>query len=128
LKVYVKSDKTISVDDRVVAFVEGEADHALGRYKRRLTRLDVHLSDENSHKAGGKDKRCVMEARPAGHSPLVVKTAAATVRSAVHDSLTKLESALEKSLARSGKGSEARKSTIRKAPLTLTAGQGAGNA
>jgi hypothetical protein len=122
VQIQVKSDKNIKVDDRVVAFVQAEADHALGRYGRRLTRVEFHLSDVNSHKSGTLDKHCVVEARPAGHQPVVVKTAATTVRSAVHASLAKLQSALEKSIGRleespkhaAAGGAEAPKRTARK--------------
>jgi hypothetical protein len=104
VRIQINSDKNIRVDERVISFVTGKADQVLGRYEDKLTRVDFHLSDANSHKSGALDKRCVVEARPAGHQPVVVKVAAANVRSAVTGSLAKLRSALEKYFGRSASG------------------------
>jgi hypothetical protein len=104
LRIQVNSDKNISVDDRVISFVRDKADRALGRYEGRLMHVDFHLSDANSHKPGALDKRCVVEARPSGHQPVVVKVAARNVRSAVTGALGKMQSALEKFFGRSASG------------------------
>lgn len=106
MKIQVNSDKNIKVDDRVVSFVRQKADHALKRFARKLTRVEFHLSDVNSHKFGPQDKRCMIEARPAGRRPLGVTTTAGTIRSAVHGSLSKLQNALEKYFGRLGQGAK----------------------
>ena len=100
MKVQVNSDKNIMVDTRVIAFVREKADRALARFKRKLTRVEFHLSDVNSHKFGTHDKRCKIEARPASGRPLAVTMAAGTVRSAIQGSLAKMQSALEKHFGR----------------------------
>jgi len=100
LKIQVNSDKNIKVDDRVSSFVRREANHALERFKSKLTRVEFYLSDVNSHKFAALDKRCKVEARPAGRKPLGVTMTAGTVRSAVQGSLTKLQNALEKHFGR----------------------------
>ncbi len=94
MRIQVNSDKNIAVDTRIVHFVEGEANRALKRFAGKLTRVEFHLSDVNAHKFGTHDKRCLAEARPAGHRPLAVSDAAATVEAAVGGVLTKLRSAL----------------------------------
>jgi hypothetical protein len=104
LKIQVNSDKNIRVDTRVISFVRDEADQALKGFKSKLTRVEFHLSDVNSHKFGPQDKRCMIEARPAGRRPLGVSATAGTIRSAVHGSLSKLQSALEKYFGRLGHG------------------------
>ena len=38
----------------------------------RVTRVEVHLHDDNAHKTGGNDCRCNLEARIAGHQPIAV--------------------------------------------------------
>jgi hypothetical protein len=106
LRIQVNSDKNIQVDARVVSFVRGKADRALARYEGKLTRVEFHLSDVNSHKPGPHDKECVIEARPAGRKPMVVRVAAANVRAAITGSLTKMQSALEKYFGRSAKIAE----------------------
>jgi hypothetical protein len=117
MKIQVNSDKNIAVDTRVVGFVSGELNRSLRRFKDKLTRVEVHLSDVNSHKFGKQDKRCMIEARPARHRPLAVTARAATVRSAVKDSLSKLRSALETFFDRA----TSRRTSARRAPAARKA-------
>jgi hypothetical protein len=100
MQIQVNSDKNIEVDSQFGAFVRGEAGRALGRFKDRLTRVEFYLSDVNGPRFGTQDKRCLLEARPARHRPLVVRATAATVDSAVRISLSKLRNALETLFAR----------------------------
>jgi hypothetical protein len=100
MRIQVNSDKNIVVDSRLALFVRGEADRALERFKDKLTRVEFHLSDVNGPKFATHDKRCLVEARPARHRPLAVRATAATVRSAVRLSLTRLRNALETSFGR----------------------------
>lgn len=45
----------------------------LSRFADRITRVEVHLNDENSaSKSGGNDKRCQIEVRIAGMRPISV--------------------------------------------------------
>ena len=95
MRTQINSDKNINVDARVIHFVEGKVDRVLSRFAGKLTRIEVHLSDVNSHKFGTNDKRCVVEARPARHRPLSATNRAPTVRQAVTGALDKMRSALE---------------------------------
>jgi hypothetical protein len=72
-----------------------DVNRALGRFKDKLTRLEIHLSDVNGPKFGKQDTLCLIEARPASHRPLAVSMKAATVEAAVRGSLSKLRRALE---------------------------------
>jgi ribosome-associated translation inhibitor RaiA len=45
---------------------------ALRHYSEQVTRVEVHLNDINADK-GGLDKRCLVEVRIAGQSPLVAE-------------------------------------------------------
>ena len=67
----------------------------LGRFSDHITRLEVHLSDENGHKDGQNDIRCVIEARMEGRQPLAVTNEANTDSLAVKGASEKLKSALE---------------------------------
>jgi ribosome-associated translation inhibitor RaiA len=73
----------------------------LGRFEDRITRVEVHLSDENSRsKSHGDDMRCVMEARLAGLAPITVTEQAATVEQAVGGAADKLEKSIDRTLER----------------------------
>jgi len=106
MRTQINSDKNINVDTRVIHFVEDEAHRALSRFASKLTRIEVHLSDVNSHKFGTNDKRCVIEARPARHRPLSAINRAPTVRQAVRGALDKMSSALESFFGRLRKRGE----------------------
>lgn len=95
MRILVNSDKNIVVDTQFARFVRGEANRILSRFKDKLTRLEFHLSDVNSQKFGTHDKRCFVEARPAGHKPVTVTAAAATIDSAVRGALPKMRRALQ---------------------------------
>jgi hypothetical protein len=60
-----------------------------------LTRMEVHLSDENAAKGGADDKKCVLEARPAGQQPVAVTHHAASLDEAYLGALEKLSRLLE---------------------------------
>lgn len=95
VRIQINSDKNIAVDTRVMQFVRGEVNGSLRRFASKLTRVEVHLSDVNSHKFAINDKRCLIEARPARHRPVIATNRARTVRLAVGGALTKLQSGLE---------------------------------
>lgn len=72
----------------------------LGHLAEHVTRVEVHLSDENSAK-GGHDKRCLMEARLERHHPIAVSDDAETSHQAIAGAAEKLKQALGHLIARS---------------------------
>jgi len=66
MQIQVNTDNHIKGRADVVRLVHSCVEGAVGRFADRITRVEVHLSDTNSHKSGGADKRCVLEARLAG--------------------------------------------------------------
>jgi ribosome-associated translation inhibitor RaiA len=71
-------------------------------FAAQITRVEVHLSDENSDKGGDNDKRCLLEARLAGLRPVVVSHRAATLQQAIDGAAEKLERSIESTLGRLG--------------------------
>ena len=121
MKVQVNSDKNISVDARVMQFVRGQVNRTLGRFKGKLTRVEVHLSDVNSHKFGKHDKRCAVEARAVGRRPVAATMAAPRVDAAVRGSLSKLQRVLDTSFARTIRTSDGATRTRRRPTALATA-------
>ena len=71
MQIQVNTDHNIHGHEALAADVTGIVTSALGRLSNHITRIEVHLSDENSNKKHGKDEiRCVMEARLESHRPL----------------------------------------------------------
>ena len=92
---HVFSDKHIDSDKRTQDWVTATVEVTLEHHLEDLTRVEVHLSDENGGKSGPKDKRCKMEARPKGHQPILVSHDADSLTQAVEGAAEKLEHALE---------------------------------
>ena len=73
---------------------------SLGRYEARLTRIEIHINDLNSHKSGPGDKRCQIEARPAGLPPVSASAEGPTVDAATRAAAQKLERLLNSTFGR----------------------------
>jgi predicted RNase H-like nuclease len=101
MKIQVDTDRTVEGSDALVSMVESEVQSALGRHEDRLTRVEVHLGDESGEKGGrGADKRCLLEARPAGMQPVVVTAFADTLEQACRDATRKMQSLLASTFGR----------------------------
>ncbi len=95
MKIQINSDHNIVVDAPLSAVLESSVADTLKHLEDRITRIEVHLSDVNGNKGGNDDKRCMMEARPAGQQPVAVTDEAATVEEAVHGAANKLKRLLD---------------------------------
>lgn len=82
-------------------WADAELRQQLKRYGDELVRIEVHLSDENGERVSAADKRCVMEARLAGHGPVVATHDGANPDEAFRGALDKLKRQLEHKFARS---------------------------
>jgi len=94
------TDHTITSRDSLTAEVEASVRSSLSHYHGRISRVEVHLSDENGGKGGGNDIRCVMEARPDGHQPIAVTHKADELVEAVNGAAAKLKAALDHTFGR----------------------------
>jgi len=95
MQIQVNSDNHIQSSIRLEEWVRTTIESTLERYEENLTRVEVHLRDENGDKPGPHDMRCQLEARPKGHQPVSVAHKADTLEQAIDGAATKLEHALE---------------------------------
>ncbi len=72
----------------------------LKRFNKYISRLEVHLSDENSGKSGPNDKRCLIEARMEGRQPVAVTGQAESYIEATALATGKIKAALDKIIGR----------------------------
>jgi len=71
--IQVNTGRQIGGSAELIAYVQEVVESKFQRYAERITRVEVHLNDENTAiKAGGNDKRCQMEVRFAGLQPISV--------------------------------------------------------
>lgn len=102
MQVQVNTDVNIeghaALDAQVAAVVES----VLERLRERITRVEVHLSDQNAGKPGPQDKRCVVEARLEGRQPIAATDVAPTVDQAVRGATGKLMRLIDSQLGKLG--------------------------
>lgn len=101
MQIQVNTDHNIhggeDLTRRVQQMIEGSVSHL----SERITRIEAHLSDENSsNKHGANDKRCMLEARLAGLDPIAVTHMAESMQLAIDGATEKLERALENKLGK----------------------------
>lgn len=100
MQVQVNATNGIENKETLERWADAELKGTLARFAHEVTRVEVHLSDENADNAGGGDKRCVMEARLANHQPLAVTHHAPTQDEAFRGAAAKLKRLLEHTLER----------------------------
>lgn len=104
MKIQINTDKNISGDETLAQSVEDVLRFDLGRFSEQITRVEVHLSDENSAaKSGMTDMRCLLEVRLAGEQPIAISEQAQTVEGAVTVATKKMVNLLETELGKRGK-------------------------
>lgn len=89
------TDNHIEGKERVENYYTDYLTNALKRFEEKITRIEVHLGDENSDKFSTDDKRCMIEARVAGVNPLAVTHHADTIEKAISGATDKIKKVLE---------------------------------
>ncbi|MDD2309825.1 MAG: HPF/RaiA family ribosome-associated protein [Desulfuromonadaceae bacterium] len=103
MQIHINTDHNIDGREALAVHISGEIEHALSRFNEQITRVEVHLSDENSDKKGGKyGLKCIMEARLEGRQPLAVTHQATTLEQAFSGAADKLSRLIESTIGRSG--------------------------
>jgi ribosome-associated translation inhibitor RaiA len=94
MHVEVSHDNHVRIDSDIADRLAAQVESALDRYGDRITRVEMHLGDTNANKGGDNDKRCMIEARLAGLSPIAVTHEAGDLQLAFEAALDKLERAV----------------------------------
>ncbi|MFT6826985.1 MAG: ribosome-associated translation inhibitor RaiA [Roseivirga sp.] len=94
------TDKTISGDERHQDYFTNQIARELDRYESHISRIEVHISDENGKMEGRKDIRCLLEARIEGMQPIAVSDQSDDIEQAVSGAIHKIKSALDTILGR----------------------------
>ena len=100
MQIQINTDHNIQNDEALAAWITGVVESALAHSSDHITRVEVHVSDENGRKSGQHDKRCMMEARLEGRSPIAVTDNAATLDRAVNGAVGKLGRMIESAAGR----------------------------
>jgi ribosome-associated translation inhibitor RaiA len=101
MHIQVNTDNHIRGSKKLTDQVEDVIEDVLGRFADRITRVEVHLTDENSSaKTADDDIKCVIEARVAGLKPIVAHDQSGALEEALVGAAEKLARALDRALGR----------------------------
>src|SRR5665811_753997 len=98
--IQLNTDKNLAGTEKLSAYVNSFISEELSRFSHQITRVEVHLSDENGPKEGLNDKRCTIEARLEGMKPIAVTNHANTHEEAVEGAVNKLKTSLDSVIGR----------------------------
>ncbi|MET7030645.1 HPF/RaiA family ribosome-associated protein [Sediminicola luteus] len=94
MTIQINTDNTISGEKRNEEYFSSLIAEALQRFDSHITRIEVHLKDENGKKDGFNDISCLIEARIEGKQPIAVSNQADSVDQAVIGAIDKIKSAV----------------------------------
>lgn len=95
MKIQFNTDKNIQGTEKLEKFVSERINHALKHFNDKITRIEVHLSDQNADKSGSDDIQCKIEARVEGIQPLMVVSKGSTNEKALSSAVDKMKSTLD---------------------------------
>lgn len=120
IKVQMNTSNDIENKDALERWASDYLNEHLQRFAQDLTSIEVQMTDENhAAKGGGIDKRCMMEARVNGRSPVAVTNYAPNQDLAFRGAADKLAKALEHEFGRLDRREHRLRDTIRRDPGVL---------
>ena len=96
MKIQVNTDNNTPGSESLNTFINSVLQAELDHFADQITRLEVHLSDENGGKTSDNDKRCMIEARIEHRKPVAVTAFANTYEGSINDAADKIKSALDR--------------------------------
>jgi len=96
--IQVNTDRNIDGNVQLEGYVKETLQSKLERFSEKITRVEVHLSDQNGDKPGQDDNQCILEVRLEGMRPLIVVEKAADINSAIVGASNKMKSVLDTQL------------------------------
>ena len=100
MQININTDKTIERHQGLDDHVESVVNAAVARFGEQITRVEVHLSDDNSQKLADGGNRCLLEARVTGYQPIAVSDHSVDLHQAISGASDKLKRAIDSALGR----------------------------
>lgn len=94
MKIQFNTDKNIEGTEMLETFVSEKINGALKHFVDRITRIEVHLSDNNAGKGGTDDIQCKIEARVEGIQPVMVVSKSGSTEKALDEAVDKMKATL----------------------------------
>jgi ribosomal subunit interface protein len=95
MNIQINTGHNIQGNEALIAKFSSTIKSALIRMSDHITKVEVHLKDEDGNKKGKNDKRCMIEAHLEGRQPIVVTEHANDLNQALDGAIDKLKSMIE---------------------------------
>jgi len=95
MTIQFNTDKNINGNEEFTAPYVAQIENEFSRYSHQITRIEVHLSDQDGNKKGLNSMHCMIEARLEGRQPIAVTNQADTHDQAVDGAIQKLATSLD---------------------------------
>jgi ribosome-associated translation inhibitor RaiA len=100
MTIQINTDKTLTGEKRSSDFFISQITEALQRVESHITRIEVHLKDENGKKDGFNNISCLIEARLEGKQPIAITNQADTINLALTGAIDKIKNSIESILGK----------------------------
>jgi ribosome-associated translation inhibitor RaiA len=104
MQVQIHTDNHIEGTEAMAQWASSTIKTTLARFSGQITRVEVHLSDENAGKKNTAESiQCTMEARVEGHQPLALKHHGANLNQAIEGAAEKMSRLIDSTLGRTAR-------------------------
>jgi ribosome-associated translation inhibitor RaiA len=100
MQIQINTDNNVEGREERAAEISDVVSLVLMRFSDHITRVEVHIADENGPKGGDNDIRCTLEARLEGRQPIAVTHHANEVLVAVNGAAHNLVTVIDRTLGR----------------------------
>jgi len=94
MKIQLNTDKNIQGTETLETIVSKKINHELKHFADKISRIEIHLSDQNALKGGPDDIQCKIEARVEGMQPVMVVSKNGSKEKAVDVAVDKMKATL----------------------------------
>jgi ribosomal subunit interface protein len=91
MHIQINTDHNIDGSEQFAEHVRTVVTDALDRYAEHISRVEVHLKEQDAAKGGKPDKRCMIEVRMKGRQPTVVAHEAENMHQAIQGSCDRIK-------------------------------------
>lgn len=95
MKIQLNTDKNIQGTEKLEAVVSEKINHGFKQFAENITRVEIHLSDENANKTGADDIQCKIETRIEGVQPVMVVSKNSSKEIALDNAINKMKASLD---------------------------------
>ena len=96
MTIQINTDKNIEGSQNMETYYKDSLEHGLKNFSQYITRLEVHVSDQNADKEGADDIQVRIEARVRGKEPVLVEARAANQEAALQGAIDKIQGVMRK--------------------------------